>query len=70
MIAVVNSLKNRSGETKPVKQNFRITQSVVEVDKAIAKEESKQEDVKKTLAEMIKEMFDAEDYEIPGQINK
>lgn len=77
MIAIVNSLKNRSAEakpdSKPIKQNFRITESVVEVDKAIVKEivtqvNSEAQDeikIKKTLAEMIKEMFDAEDYEIP-----
>ncbi len=73
MIAIVNSLKNRSVEAKPVKQNFRITESVVEVDKSIAKEitnkptneVSSETQIKKTLAEMIKDMFDAEDYEIP-----
>lgn len=69
MIAVVNSLKNRSSDVKPVKQNFRITQSVVEVDKSIARNENKEitneSQVKKTLTEMIKEMFDAEDYEVP-----
>jgi DNA polymerase-3 subunit gamma/tau len=64
MIAVVNSLK-KNGNLKPVKQNFRMTESVVEVDKAVKKEEAKQE--KKSLADMIKEMFNAEDYEIPKQ---
>ena len=68
MIAIINSLKNRNGDAKPVKQNFRITQSVVEVDKGIAKEavqENNEAQVKKSLAEMIKDLFDAEDYEVP-----
>lgn len=64
MIAVVNSLK-KNGNLKPVKQSFRMTESIVEIDKAIKQEEIKQE--KKSLADMIKEMFNAEDYEIPKQ---
>lgn len=63
IIAVVNTLK-KNGNLKPVKQNFRMTESVVKVDKSIKKEEVKQE--KKSLADMIKEMFNAEDYEIPN----
>ena len=64
MIAVVNSFK-KNGNLKPVKQSFRITESIVEIDKAVKQEEAKQE--KKSLADMIKEMFNAEDYEIPKQ---
>ncbi|MBX7044300.1 MAG: DNA polymerase III subunit gamma/tau [Ignavibacteria bacterium] len=64
MIAVVNSLK-KNGNLKPVKQSFRMTESIVEIDKAVKKEEAKQE--KKSLTDMIKEMFNAEDYEIPKQ---
>jgi len=67
MLAFVNAIK-ANAEAKPVKQNFRKTESVIQIDKAVLKQEQSEahdEDAapgKKSLEDIIKEMFDAEEY--------
>lgn len=67
MLAFVNAMKANAG-AKPVKQNFRKTESVIQIDKAVLKQEgadAHDEDAapgKKSLEDIIKEMFDAEEY--------
>jgi len=65
MLAFVNAMKGKA-EARPVKQSSRITQSVIEIDKAVLKSEhngsEEETPQKKSLADVIKEMFDAEEY--------